>query len=39
MILNKEHLTEEGLIKIKKLSKQINIHNSLTKKIGSHLSD
>lgn len=35
MILDKEHLTEEGLVKIKKLSKQINIHNSLTKKIGS----
>ena len=35
MILNKEHLDIEGLNIIEKLSKTININNSLTKKIGS----
>ena len=35
LVLNKKHLDEEGLIKIKKLSKQININNSLNRKTGS----
>lgn len=36
---NKEHLTSEGLNKIKKLKKQINLFNSLNKKIGLSLKD
>lgn len=35
MVLNKEHLKNEGLNKIKLLSKQINLNNSLNKKTGS----
>jgi hypothetical protein len=37
MVINKKHLTKEGLDKIKELSKLINKNNSLTKKIGSKL--
>lgn len=36
-ILDKNHLTEEGLKNIKILKKEININNSLTKKIGHSL--
>ena len=35
MVLNKEHLTTQGLEKIRALKKTININNSLTHKIGS----
>ena len=35
MMLNKEHLTKGGLDTIKKLSKQVNLITSLTKKTGS----
>jgi hypothetical protein len=35
--LDKNHLTEEGLKNIKILKKEININNSLTKKIGHSL--
>ena len=38
-ILNKEHLTEEGLNKIKIFKKAINLNNSLTIKTGSSLKD
>lgn len=33
-IENKEHLTVEGMNKIKNLKTQINLHNSLNKKVG-----
>ena len=35
MVINKEHLTTQGLEKIRALKKTININNSLTHKIGS----
>lgn len=35
----KEHLTEEGLIKIKEIKKQINLLNCYNKKIGLSLRD
>jgi hypothetical protein len=35
MVLNKLHLTKEGLKKAKTLQKQININNSMTNKTGS----
>jgi len=35
MLLNKEHLTDEGLYKIREIKKTININNSLTRKTGS----
>jgi hypothetical protein len=35
MVLNKEHLLEKGLTSIRELSKNININNSLNRKIGS----
>lgn len=35
MIVNKEHLTHEGLSKIREIKKIININNSFTHKIGS----
>lgn len=34
MVLNKEHLDLEGLEKIKKIKKNINLNNSLTRKTG-----
>lgn len=37
MILNKEHLTLEGLNKINILRKDINLNNSLNIKTGSKL--
>jgi hypothetical protein len=37
LILDKKHLTEEGLKQIKLMKKEININNSLTKKIGHSL--
>ena len=35
MVNTKKHLTKEGLEQIKILSKQVNIINSITKKIGN----
>lgn len=35
MLLNKEHLTNEGLSKIREIKKTINLNNSLTRKTGS----
>lgn len=35
MVLNKDHLTPEGLVKIKILAKQVNLNNSLNNKTGS----
>lgn len=35
MLLNKEHLTDEGLSKIREIKKTINLNNSLTRKTGS----
>lgn len=35
MLLNKEHLTDEGLSKIREIKKTINFNNSLTRKRGS----
>ena len=35
MVINKEHLTTQGLEKVRVLKKTININNSLTNKIGS----
>jgi hypothetical protein len=35
LISNKLHLSEEGLIQIRVLQKQININNSMTNKTGS----
>jgi len=34
MILDKEHLTEKGLMKIKTIKKEINIKNSNNNKTG-----
>jgi hypothetical protein len=36
-LINKEHLTKEGLNEIRKLQKQININNSIMNKTGSAL--
>ena len=38
LVKNKAHLTEKGLIEIRKLSKQVNINTSITKKIGDKLN-
>jgi hypothetical protein len=38
LIKNNAHLTENGLNEIKKLSKEINLITSVTKKIGDKLS-
>ena len=38
LVKNKAHLTEEGLNEIKKLSKEINLITSVTKKIGDKLN-
>jgi hypothetical protein len=35
LISNKLHLSEEGLIQVRALQKQININNSMTNKTGS----
>lgn len=35
MVINKEHLVEEGLEKIRKITKTINVNNSMTVKTGS----
>jgi len=35
MVLNKEHLVQEGLVKIRAIAKRINIKNSLNGKTGS----
>jgi hypothetical protein len=35
MVINKNHLTEEGLAQIRKIQKEININNSLTIKTGA----
>jgi hypothetical protein len=37
MILNKEHLTKNGLNKINYLRTKINLKNSLNKKIGKKI--
>jgi hypothetical protein len=37
IIINKYHLNEEGLAKVRKIQKDININNSLTNKTGSAL--
>jgi len=37
MVINKQHLMDEGLLKIRSIVKTINITNSITKKIGSKL--
>ena len=37
LVKNKAHLTEEGLSEIRKLSKEINLITSVTKKIGDKL--
>ena len=34
LVSKKEHLTENGLIEIRKISKQVNLITSITKKIG-----
>ena len=38
MVINKQHLTAEGLATVKKLKKEININNSLTIKTGASLA-
>ncbi len=38
LVKNKAHLTKEGLNEIRKLSKQINLITSITKKIGDKLN-
>nr|YP_010608708.1 hypothetical protein PNX16_mgp063 [Drechslerella dactyloides]WAN89788.1 hypothetical protein [Drechslerella dactyloides] len=38
LVQNKAHLTETGLIEIRKLSKEINLVTSFTKKIGDKLN-
>jgi len=38
LVKNKAHLTEHGLYEIRKLSKQVNIITSITKKIGDKLN-
>lgn len=35
IIINKDHLTEEGLAQVRRIQKEININNSLTNKTGS----
>ena len=35
LVINKLHLTEEGLAQVRALQKQININNSMTIKTGS----
>ena len=35
MVINKEHLTTQGLERVRAIKKTININNSLTNKIGS----
>jgi hypothetical protein len=35
MVVNKQHLTEEGLLEVRSIVKTINLTNSVTKKIGS----
>jgi hypothetical protein len=35
MLLNKEHLIDEGLSKVREIKKTINLNNSLTRKTGS----
>lgn len=37
LVNNKDHLTENGLFEIRKLSKQVNLISSITKKIGDKL--
>jgi hypothetical protein len=37
MVINKQHLTQEGLATVKKLKKEINIQNSLNIKTGASL--
>jgi len=37
IIINKDHLNEEGLAQVRKIQKEININNSLTNKTGSAL--
>jgi LAGLIDADG endonuclease len=38
LVKNKAHLTEKGLLEIRKLSKEINLITSVTKKIGDKLN-
>ena len=38
LVRNKAHITEDGLYEIRKLSKQVNIITSITKKIGNKLN-
>lgn len=38
LVKNKAHLTEDGLYEIRKLSKEVNIITSITKKIGDKLN-
>jgi len=38
LVKNKAHLTEEGLSQIRKLSKEVNLITSVTKKIGDKLN-
>jgi hypothetical protein len=38
LVINKAHLTEEGLSRIRKLSKEVNLITSITKKIGDKLN-
>jgi hypothetical protein len=35
MVINKEHLTEEGLDKIRKIKKKVNVINIEANKIGN----
>jgi hypothetical protein len=35
MVLNKEHLTKDGLEAIRKLSKEINLITSISRKTGN----
>ena len=39
MVINKEHLTIQGLERIRALKKTVNLNNSLTHKIGSRRQD
>jgi hypothetical protein len=38
LVKNKAHLTEEGLSEIRKLSKEVNLIASVTKKTGNKLN-
>ena len=38
LVKNKAHLTEKGLNEIRKLSKEVNLITSVTKKIGDKLN-